>query len=155
MNTLVLGIGNTLLKDEGAGVHAIRYLCGRYPPSSDTQYMDGGTLSFTLAAHIENAQQLVVIDAAQLNSSAGSVHAFIGSQMDDFLHNNTAKSVHEVSLFDLMSMVRLTGRLPRHRALVGIQPREVNWGEKLSGDVEAAIPVACGETMRILQEWRT
>lgn len=155
MNTLVLGIGNTLLKDEGAGVHAVRYLCERYPPGRDTYYMDGGTLSFTLASHIEKARHFVVIDAAQLNSAAGVVQAFIGSQMDDFLNERKAKSVHEVSLIDLISMVRLTGRLPPHRALVGIQPREVNWGETLSDVVEAAIPVACDKTRRILQEWRS
>ncbi len=47
-NTLILGIGNTLLSDEGAGVHAVRMLAERLQDHDSVETMDGGTLSFTL-----------------------------------------------------------------------------------------------------------
>ena len=79
MSTLVLGIGNTLLSDEGIGVHVTRYLSDHHGPLPDTEFLDGGTLSFTLAASIENADNLIVIDATQLNEAPGSVRAFVGA----------------------------------------------------------------------------
>ncbi|NOZ55103.1 MAG: hypothetical protein GXP08_18520 [Gammaproteobacteria bacterium] len=44
MVTLVLGIGNTLLTDEGVGVRAVQYLQDYYADLPDTEYLDGGTL---------------------------------------------------------------------------------------------------------------
>ena len=49
MKTLVLGIGNTLLTDEGAGIHALQALQEKFPEATGVTYLDGGTLSFTLA----------------------------------------------------------------------------------------------------------
>ena len=62
-NTLVLGIGNTLLSDEGLGVHLLNYLRVNYPDLPGVTYLDGGTLSFTLATAIEDCDNLVVLDA--------------------------------------------------------------------------------------------
>ena len=44
--TLILGIGNVLLQDEGAGVHAIQMLAELSGRRDDIELMDGGTLSF-------------------------------------------------------------------------------------------------------------
>ena len=47
---LVLGIGNNLLQDEGIGIHLLQYLEAQYPNLPNVTYLDGGTLSFTLAS---------------------------------------------------------------------------------------------------------
>jgi hydrogenase maturation protease len=52
--TLVLGIGNTLLSDEGLGIHLLHYLSRKYPHLPGVTYLDGGTLSFTLAPEVED-----------------------------------------------------------------------------------------------------
>jgi len=154
MSTLVLGIGNTLLSDEGVGVHATRYLFDCFPDLPDTSCLDGGTLSFTLAGHIENSNNLIVIDAAQLNDEPGTVRTFIGEEMDDYLNTQTKRSVHEVGLIDLMSIVRLTGRLPDNRALIAIQPGSIDWGESPTADVQAAIPAVCQKARQLIEEWQ-
>jgi len=154
MRTLVLGIGNTLLSDEGAGVHAIHYLQAHHAGLPETEFIDGGTLSFTLAGLIEQAQNLIVIDAAQLHAHAGTVKTFVGSAMDHFLSHNRKSSVHEVSLMDLLSIATLTDQLPPQRALVGIQPQSIDWGEKPSAEVQAAIPVACAEVVSLIEAWQ-
>lgn len=151
--TLVLGIGNTLLTDEGVGVHVIEHLRSRYPDLEGVTWMDGGTLSFTLAVSIEESDQLVVVDAAQLGTEPGTVRVFTGEEMDRFL-GSAKRSVHEVGLLDLMDIARLTGALPEHRALVGIQPASLEWGDTPEGPVADAIPVAAGEVMSLLEGWR-
>ena len=79
MSTLVLGIGNTLLTDEGIGVHASRFIHDSHPDLPDTDYLDGGTLSFTLAGPIEDADHLIVIDAAQINNTPGAIKSHLMS----------------------------------------------------------------------------
>ena len=65
-----------------------------------------------------------------------------------------AKSVHEVSLADLFDIARLTDSLPAQRALVGIEPARVDWGDRLTPAVESAIPKAVARIRELLQRWR-
>jgi hydrogenase maturation protease len=116
--------------------------------------MDGGTLSFTLAGPIEEADNLIVIDAAQLHAEPGTIKTFIGNAMDDFLNAHNKRSVHEVGLMDLMTVARLAEHLPARRALIGIQPQKIDWGEHPTDDVQAAIPAVCSKVRQLVEEWR-
>ena len=96
-NTLILGIGNTLLSDEGAGIHAMYQLQSLHPDISDVIYIDGGTLSFTLAAYLQDCRNVIVLDAAELNAPPGTVKTMVGVKMDEFL-GAARRSPHEVGL---------------------------------------------------------
>ena len=150
--TLVLGIGNTLLSDEGVGVHAVNYLAEHYPNLPDVEFLDGGTLSFTLAESIARADGLIVVDATRLDDIPGTVRRFEDTAMDNFLKGKRS-SVHEVGLTDLLDMTRLTGDLPERRCLIGIQPRYLEWGERPTPEVEAAVPVAAGQVLEVIGRW--
>lgn len=153
-NVLVLGLGNTLLSDEGAGVHVIRYLQEQFPDLPGVDYLDGGTLSFTLSEPIENASALIVVDATELGAEAGAVRCYRDHAMDDFVGGNRKRSVHEVSLIDLLAVAYLTERLPERRALVGIQPASVDWGDEPTQPVARAIPTAGRQILDIIEGWR-
>ena len=152
--TLILAIGNLLMTDEGAGIHVLNYLIkNQTQPSENIIFLDGGTLSFSLAAHIQNSDNLIVIDAAELNQSPGFVKTFVGTQMDQQL-GHCKLSVHEVGLIDLMDMVKLGGHLPKNRALVGIQPLTIaDWSVKPSVPVTKAIPLAAEQVSNLIKEW--
>lgn len=152
---LVLGIGNTLLSDEGAGVHAVRRLQTAAVGGAGVEYLDGGTLSFTLAGPIEASEAVVVIDAADFGAEPGAVRVFEGEAMDDYLGSGSNRSVHEVGLRDLMAVAALAGRLPKRRALIGIQPRELGWGDAPSAPVAAGISHACAHALEIIARWRS
>ena len=154
MNTLVLGIGNSLLADEGVGVHVIRALDGVFQPGDEVDLLDGGTLSFTLAGPIGEAGALIVVDATQLMAAAGSLCVFEGEAMDRFLLGNKKSSVHEVGLMDLMSIAKLTDTWPTRRALVAIQPEKVDWGDAPTDAVAAAVPLACERIRSLIEGWR-
>jgi len=153
--TLVLGLGNDLLSDEGAGIHVVRRLAAQGLQLPDVEFMDGGTLSFTLAPAIEDAAALIVVDTAELNAEPGTVRVFEGTAMDAFVMGGKKTSVHEVNLADLLSIARLQGALPERRALVGVQPQTVDWGTDPSASAARAIPVACTRVTEILERWRT
>ncbi|MDH5470680.1 MAG: HyaD/HybD family hydrogenase maturation endopeptidase [Gammaproteobacteria bacterium] len=150
--TLVLGIGNTLLSDEGVGVHMLDWMQTHHPEITDIDYLDGGTLSFTLAPYIEDADNLIVIDAAELQAAPGTLQVFRGDEMDRFA-GKTKRSVHEVSLGDLLAIAHLTGCVPANRALVAIQPQAVDWGHSLSNPVKQALPGAGKHMLALLSEW--
>lgn len=154
MRTLVLGIGNSLLADEGVGIHVIRALEGVFGPADGVELLDGGTLSFTLAGPIGEAQALIVVDAAQIRQTPGSMQVFEGEAMDRFLLGNRKSSVHEVGLVDLMSIAKLTDCWPARRALVAIQPAKVDWGDAPTAEVAAAMPRACERIRALIGEWR-
>ncbi len=150
--TLILGIGNTLLSDEGAGIHALNLMQSEYTDIPNLTFVDGGTLSFTLAAWIEDCDSLIVFDAAELQMPPGSVKTFAATDMDAFL-GAAKRSAHEVGLMDLMDIVRLTDHLPGNRALIGIQPEYMNWGMQPTQAVHRALPIAVNEAVKLIETW--
>ena len=151
-NSLILGIGNTLLSDEGAGVHALNLFQSYHPDVPNLTFIDGGTLSFTLAAYIEDCDNLIVFDAAELKAPAGTVKAMAGKEMDAFL-GAARRSPHEVGLLDLFDIARLTESLPVNRALIGIQPKSIEWGMSPTAPVERALSIAVDEAESQLVRW--
>ncbi|MBK8639762.1 MAG: hydrogenase maturation protease [Chromatiaceae bacterium] len=149
--TLILGLGNTLLTDEALGAVVIRCLEAE-GGLGDVGLLDGGTLSFTLSGPIADSPRLIVVDAAVMGERPGTVRVFEGEAMDRQL-SGIGKSVHEVSLMDLMDMSRITDSLPGHRALVGVEPAVVDWGDELSPAVAAAVPEAMARIRDLLRAW--
>lgn len=155
MRTLILGIGNTLLSDEGVGVHVLQALEPALPASQfpDVTLLDGGTLSFTLAGPIEDAEALIVVDAARIQGRPGDWKLLEGEAMDSFLLNNRKSSVHEVGLTDLRAIAILAGHWPEHRAMLAIEPESIDWGEYPTPAVAAAIPAVCAAILQQLKVW--
>jgi hydrogenase maturation protease len=150
--TLVLGIGNTLLSDEGAGIHVINYLRQQHPSLPNLTYVDGGTLSFTLASLIAETDHLIIVDAAELGTKPGTLRPYIDAAIDQFL-STTKRSAHTISLTDLIDIARLTNSLPTKRAFIGIQPGKIEWGNQLSSQVNKAIPKAATYIIELANLW--
>ena len=152
VSTLVLGVGNILMSDDGVGVRLMEQLRGLEPALPGVEYVDAGTLSYVLLPQIQACEALLVLDAARLGESPGAMRLLRDEAMDEFLR--TARcSVHEVGIRDLLDMARLTGSLPARRAFLGIEPGETGWGEALSAEVEAALPAAADATRALLEDW--
>jgi hydrogenase maturation protease len=149
---LVLGFGNVLLRDDGAGVQLTAQL-QRDLGSGDVDFVDGGTMSFSLLPYIEACEALLVIDAADLAGPPGTVRLFEDLEMDAFLKSTRRRSVHEVGIIDLMDMARLRGCLPIRRALLCIQPGRIDWGEVITLPVAQALPVAALAAKEVLERW--
>jgi hydrogenase maturation protease len=152
-STLILGLGNTLMTDEAAGILVVRRLEteGRLP---DAVLLDGGTLSFTLAGPIADCPRLIVVDAAAMGTAPGTVRVFEGPAMDRQL-SGRGRSVHEVGLMELMDMARLTDTFPERRALIGIEPARVEWGDGLTAEVSEAIPRAMQAVYSLMEAWES
>jgi hydrogenase maturation protease len=149
----VVGIGNSLLTDDGAGIHTLE----RFARDNDDEgvcCLDGGTVGLALLDRLSNLNGLVALDAMKLGKEPGAVTVLLGEDMDSHLRNQHG-SVHEVGLSDLMDALRLSGQLPENRALIGIEPEDMNWGTEPTATVAAAIPEAAALTHNLVREWRT
>jgi len=151
--TLILGIGNNLLSDEGIGIHVVRHLEQHHAAAPGITFLDGGTLSFTLAGPIAEHDNLIVVDAARFGEPAGTIRCLEGDDMDRYLRGNR-HSVHEVGLMDLFDISRLSGTFPRHRALIGVQPAILDWGEWPSPQVAPTIVPVAQMALALAARWR-
>jgi hydrogenase maturation protease len=148
----VLGIGNRLLGDDGAGPAVICQLINETGTESGVVYRDGGTIGLALLPDIEDATGFIAVDAAQLDAPPGTVRVFEGGEMEALLSRRKL-SVHEAGLSDLLSAATLAGTLPSRRAVIAIQPATVAWGLTLSPAVAEAIPAACAAVSALLAKW--
>jgi hydrogenase maturation protease len=147
----VLGFGNVLLGDDGAGLRVLERLRTQ---CADCQCIDAGTMSFTLLGYVEASASMLVIDAAHLGQPPGTVALFEGSQMDDFLRGARRRTVHEVGLIDLLDIARLLGCLPQRRALLCLQPERIDWSTSLSASVEQSLGEATRRATVLLEQWQ-
>jgi hydrogenase maturation protease len=150
---LILGIGNNLLTDEGVGVHVVQYLADNHADTPGVTFLDGGTLSFTLADPIAEHDNLIVVDAARFGESPGVIRCLEGDEMDRYLTGNR-QSVHEVGLMDLFDISRLSGTFPDHRALIGVEPASLGWGDGPSPEVAPAVPRVAQMALELASRWR-
>jgi hydrogenase maturation protease len=156
---LVLGLGNTLLSDDGVGVHVVEALRAEFEGRGDSAFSgvslrDGGTLGLALLPDVEAAAGLIVVDASEIGCDAGDVRLFEGSDMDRQLFGKK-RTAHEVAAADLLDAAALTGHRPERRALVAVQPASTEWGLRPTAAVESSIPAACAAVRSLLARWQS
>jgi hydrogenase maturation protease len=150
---LVLGLGNTLLTDEAVGVRVVEHIA-RLPESAalGIRALDGGTMGLTLLVEMEDADAMVVIDAAYLQKPPGSIEVFEAENMDHFLRTR-GRNPHDIGLDDMLDGLRLREAVPARRALVGIQPAVLTVGEHMTPAVADAVPRAAEAVLALVRGW--
>jgi len=139
---LVMGVGNTLLQDDGVGIHVTELMRQAEAVPAGVSYIDGGTLGLALLPTLEEADALIVVDAAELDAPPGTVRVFRDNEIQRLLCSRK-QSVHEVAVSDLLAAATLRGTCPQDRALVAVQPGCTDLGLEPTAAVRAAIPAAC------------
>lgn len=138
---VVLGVGNILLKDEGAGVRVIQKLDEEYEFPEHVEVVDGGVLGLSLITVIERADYLIVVDAVKLGGRPGDLFRVPWEDIPD--RTRYKDSLHQVDFVETMSVLPLIAEVPR-TVILGIEPEDINsWSLELSPSVAARIPELC------------
>ena len=124
---LVMGIGNTLLQDDGVGVHVTELFKSSQQADDNLAILDGGTIGLSLLPEVEDAGKVVIVDASEMGESPGTIRIFRNGEIDQQL-SGKRRSVHEVALYDLFSAAAIRDRSPDERVLIAIQPSCTEWG---------------------------
>ncbi|NLX18422.1 MAG: hydrogenase maturation protease [Desulfobulbus sp.] len=137
MKTLVLGIGNLLIGDEGVGCRTVAELTRRYTLPASVECVDGGTAGFELLGLLDNRDQVILIDALQDGREPGTVIKVEDEQVPRaFLVRTTP---HQLGICDVLAAAQLTDTMPKRLTLYGIEPKQLNVGIGLSPEVEAGM----------------
>lgn len=137
MYTLVLGIGNILMQDEGLGVRAVERLQELYRLPPKVRAVDGGVMGLDLLPYLEDAERVLILDAVEMGRPSGSIVRLESGQVPMALALKT--SIHQVGLQEVLAVGRLRGTLPARITLWGMQPASLEMGTELSPVVGAAL----------------
>jgi hydrogenase maturation protease len=148
--TVVVGVGNIIHQDDGAGVHALRKLEQDPRLPDDVFLVDGGTRGLELLADVHGCARLLFLDAVDVGEKPGTV-----IRMDEVdLHGLPgAPSVHQIGIADLLATLPLISNEPVEIVLLGIQPAETDWGTELSPLVQANLPELVDAAVEQLETW--
>lgn len=134
--TVVLGLGNILHGDDGAGAQAISRLRADPRVPVDVSLVEGGTLGLELLPYVWDCARLIVIDAIDVGGPPGTVVRMSGEELN-FLPGNS--SVHQLGVSDLLVALRMLAERQPQVVLLGVQPATTEWGTTLSAPVAAAV----------------
>ena len=136
-STLVLGVGNILLSDEGVGVHVIEALKSRSMPP-DVEVLDGGTASLELLNIMANRDKVIVVDAVEGGGEPGTIYSFTPDDIK--YHSVTFTSLHQISLLETLTDAKYLGIAPRAVIILGIEPKKMDLGLEMTQEVAATLP---------------
>ena len=136
--TLILGVGNYLLSDDGLSVHVLEQLQANNDFPEEIQIIDGGTCGLDLLQYLEGVTDLIIIDAIKTrNGQPGTIVRLEGDQIPAYL--SLKISPHDIGLPDLLATAKLRDLYPQHIVVLGIQPASLELGIDLSPQVATQV----------------
>jgi hydrogenase maturation protease len=152
VQTLILGVGNLLMSDEGVGVHVIQKLVADYQFPEEVQVLDGGTLGMDLLYYLEGTENLLLIDAVQARKEPGTLVRLEGDDVPAFM--SIKISPHQLGVPDMLAAAKLKGDCyPERIVLWGVQPELMEIGLDLSPKVESQVDTIIENVLNQLQAW--
>ena len=148
---LVLGIGNLVMSDDGAGVRVVQKLQREYCFPDTVEIMDGGTLGLDLLPKLEGIGRLIVVDAVETGKQPGTCIRLTGAELPIALE--TKVSPHQMGLKDLLSVAELLGHQPGEMVLIGVQPGSIEMDTELTAAVEVKIDEMVSMVLNELDRW--
>jgi hydrogenase maturation protease len=146
----VLGIGNVLLSDEGAGVRVIEAL-RQFELPEGVELIDGGTGGADLVEFLADRQKVIVVGATDSDARPGTVQRLTVDQL--LPAPGESVSLHQLDLLESLRIAEQLGCAPREVVVFGIQPARIVPGLELSPEVAAALPRAIALVQMELKGW--
>ena len=144
--TLILGLGNVLLQDEGLGVHTLREMQELDWPEN-IELLDGGTGGFVLLSLFNEYDQFIIIDATLSNEPLGTIKVIEPKFAKDFPRS---LSTHDLGLKDLMESAQLLGKMPKiYLIIVNINPKQ-EMSLELTSETKKIIPEIISTARKIV-----
>jgi len=148
---LILGLGNPLRRDDGIGPRVIEELQHRDLPEGIT-VLDGGTGGLDILRVIEGWEDVIIIDAADVDGGRGDVApgGFVRFESDEvrLVKSDDSFSLHHAGLAEVLALASALDLALPSIVVFGVQPGDTGWGEGLTPEVEQALPALCDAVLR-------
>jgi len=150
MRISVLGMGNVLMGDDGAGPYAVTTFAAQYQVPEEVTILDIGTPGLDLVPHLADVDALVLVDTVRSDAAPGTIRAYdkatlLRAKLPPRL------SPHDPAVGQCLAMLEIADCGPREVVLVGIVPEKTAFGPGLSRVVQDAVPAV---VERIAEELR-
>jgi len=149
--TLIIGVGNLLLSDEGVGIHAAQRLIREYHLPEEVLVLDGGTLGLDLLYYLEGIENLLIIDAVLMNKEPGTLLRMVDEEVPSYM--SFKMSPHHIGIPDMLFAAKLKGLYPPNVVLLGVQPGVVDIGLDLSEPVANQVDTLLEQVIEQLEHW--
>jgi hydrogenase maturation protease len=147
--TLILGLGNPVVSDDGVGVHVVERLrAGTLPPGVELE--EAGASGLAILDLVVGYDRLVVVDAIDVGRPAGTVLELDAADLERLSARHMV-SPHDADLLTTLRLGRELGlELPTEVACVAVQVADLETlAEECTPAVAAAIPAACAAALRL------
>jgi len=148
--TVVLGVGNILLSDEGFGVRVAEALSQRFRFPDAVEVLDGGTLGIELMRFLDGAERLILIDAIH-GTEPGSFRIIQGD--DVRLYFQEKVSLHEMGIQEVLASLVVMEKPIAEIVVIGVVPVSLDIGLDLTPLVASRIDEAVTSVIRQLHDW--
>lgn len=118
----LIGVGNILLKDEGVGVYAAKYIAENILFSPPVDVIDGGTLGYKLAGYFQSYDKVVVLDTVSADDRAGSIYNLPSNALLGM--GRYRQTAHEVEVVEMLEICSLTEGMAEVN-VIGIVPEDI------------------------------
>lgn len=145
---LILGIGNTIMSDDGVGAKVVQELQREYRFPTEVDVVDGGTLGLSLLPLLEGRSHVIVIDAVETGKQPGFCVRLVGEELPSALE--TKLSPHQMGLKDLLAAAQLLGHPLPELVLIGVQPKSLAVGAELTAEVHLQVETMKGAVLKEL-----
>lgn len=136
MKVAIIGIGNTLMSDDGVGVRVLEQLKGRIPEK--VEMIELGTGGMNLLHILEGYDAVLLVDAVDFAGEPAEIRTF---RPDDVSTIKTlGYSLHDMDLLKVIGLARQLGKCPEVIWIVSIQPVSLKPSMELSPEVESKLP---------------
>ncbi len=106
----ILGLGNILMKDEGFGVHFVKWLSSRWTFPGTVEIVEGGVMAYALLGPVCGCEHLIVVDVLKTDDEPGAVYRFTLAEIEPKLPPPT--SAHEVQFLDVLCKAEMLDEAP-------------------------------------------
>lgn len=137
-NTIVLGLGNPLMSDEGVGIKIIERFISASADFPEADFIDAGTGGMTLLHYISDRKKAVIVDCAMMDLQPGDIKRFTYEQVKS-VKKLAHLSLHEADILKVIELAKRLGDCPPEIVFFGVEPETIEPNIGLSGSVSARL----------------
>jgi hydrogenase maturation protease len=148
----ILGIGNTLFTDEGVGIHLLPLLEEALKDNENIEIIDGQTDGMKLLGPVEDAQNLIIIDAINAGKEGGTIIKLEGDEIPAYF--GIKMSIHQLGFQEVLFAAKMRERYPDQIIMFGMQPTSLELGVELSETNRERLEDLAKEVINQVNRWR-
>ena len=135
-DTIIIGIGNILLQDDGVGVHVIEQLENEKLPST-IELVDGGTSTLDTLGFFLDYKKVIVVDCLKAGLEPGTIYKIKPEDIKNYKKENL--SIHDVQILDVVKMANMMDKYPEV-VIFGIEPEKISLNLEMTETMISKIP---------------